>query len=98
MVDDIGIIRDSVNGANKYCRIPIQRRRTPVCEKEIAELEKMQNTLNTDIETFGRLACLLSDLGFPYFAGKIFSYIDMQQGKEYAFMDFGAEKEVSDER
>lgn len=91
--NDIGIIRDSVNGVNKYARIPIRRKRTPICQKEIEEISKIHVSLNTDIETLGRAACLASDLGFPYFAGKIFSYIDMQNGKEYEFIDFGEQSE-----
>lgn len=92
MNDNTRVIRDSVNGVNKYCRVPIRRRRTPVSEMEIVEIEKIKNGLQLDIETFGRVGCLLSDLGFPYFAGKIFSYIDMQQGKEYAFINFVEDK------
>ena len=88
MSKPIGVIRDSINGENKYARIPIQRRRTPICEKEIAELEKIKNGLSVDLETFGRMGCLLSDLGIPYFAGKILSYIDMEQGKDFAFIEF----------
>lgn len=96
MDEKANLIRDSVNGVNKYARIPIQRRRTPICEKEIKELKKLQTGLQTDLETFGRLGCLISDLGFPYFAGKIFSYIDMQQGKKYAFLDFEPEIGAND--
>lgn len=33
-----GIIRDSVNGEAKYCRIPIRQRRTPIYSYELEEI------------------------------------------------------------
>ena len=96
MKNNNGIIRDSVNGVNKYCRIPIQRKRTPVCDSEISEIGKIQDGFQVDLNTLARIGCLISDLGFPYFAGKIFSYIDMKYGKEFRFIDFeNANTEIS---
>lgn len=92
--DNISVLRDSINGENKYARVVIQRKRTPICEKEILELDKLRNGFNTNLETLGQLGCIISDFGFPYFAGKIFSYIDMQQGKNFEFIDFDNPKEV----
>ena len=87
MSNDCRVIHDSINGVNKYARVPIRRRRTPICQQEIDEIKKIENGLKTDIETLGRISCLLSDLGFPYLAGKIFSYIDMKNGKDFMFME-----------
>lgn len=35
MDNNSGIIRDSVNGVNKYCRVPIRRKRTPLYAEEM---------------------------------------------------------------
>ena len=88
MNDKATVLRDSVKGENKYARIPIRRTRTPIDDKEILEIEKFQQSLQMNDEQVGRLACLLSDVGFPHFAGKIFSYIDAKNGKEYASISF----------
>lgn len=61
------------------------------------EINKIHMAMDIDVEALGRAACLVSDFGFPYFAGKIFSYIDMQNGKEYEFIDFGEQSEKFNE-
>lgn len=93
-MDSISVLRDSINGENKYARVVIQRKRTPICEKEISEIEKITNGLKVDLEILGQLGCIVSDIGFPYFAGKIFAYIDMKQGKDFPFLDFDNQKEI----
>lgn len=85
---NISVLRDSINGENKYARVVIQRKRTPICEKEISEIEKITDGLNVNLEILGQLGCIVADLGFPYFAGKIFTYIDMAQGKDFQFLNF----------
>ena len=32
------VIRDEVNGRRCYCRVPIRRRRTPICAEELEEV------------------------------------------------------------
>ena len=85
-------IRGSVNGENKYVRIPIRRHRTPILKSEIKEIGKILGMLDNDVDTLGRIACLISDLGMPCFAGKIFSYIDYLQGKEVEIISFVKEE------
>ncbi len=93
-MDNISVLRDSINGENKYARVVIQRKRAPVCKKEISEIEKITSILNEDLEMLGQLGCIVADLGFPYFAGKIFTYIDMAQGKDFQFLNFDKQKEI----
>ena len=70
--DGYGIIRDSVNGINKYCRIPIRRRRAPVDEsvaflkQNIADLDDMAKESEGDEEEIHLIrnaqACILTAL------------------------------------
>ena len=77
--NNVGVIRDSVNGVNKYCRIPIQRKRTPVCDNEIAEIGKIQDGFQVDLNTLGRIGCLISDsIAELFFFDGVMAIVDTQ--------------------
>ena len=72
-----GIIRDSVNGEAKYCRIPIRRRRTPMYSYELEEiLLKYMRDDGVDTDAIKRDALELFNTGHCEDAGILCSALD----------------------
>lgn len=84
----ISVMRDKVNGKEIYCRVPIRRKRTPISQYDIEDLMIYQSKNNLTDEQMLEKAVDIADMGDTYWAGKIFSYIDMKNGQECEFIDF----------
>lgn len=81
------VLRGKIKGKEQYCRIPIRRKRTPISQLDIDDLTKYQNRHGySDVTMFFR-ANDIAEMGDTYWAGKIYSYIDMKNGRDYAFIE-----------
>lgn len=85
------VMRDKVNGKEIYCRVPIRRKRTPISQYDIEDFMVYQSKNNLTDEQMLEKAVDIADMGDTYWAGKIFSYVDMKNGQECAFIDFEEE-------
>lgn len=88
-MDGPGIIRDSVNGENKYCRIPIRRRRTALYSYELEEiLYKYMGENGVDTDAIKRDALELFENNNGEDAGILCSVLDfMDLFERLAFAD-----------
>ncbi len=84
---NFNIVRGNVNGSAKYCRVPIRRRRIPISQGDIDDLSKYQSKYGISDSDMLSKAEDIAEMGDTYWAGKIYSYIDMKNGKEYAFIE-----------
>ena len=81
------VLRGKIHGKEKYCRVPIRRKRTPISQCDIDDLSKYQNIHGYSDNTMLLKAGDIAEMGDTYWAGKIYSYIDMKNGQEYAFIE-----------
>lgn len=84
---DAKVVRGKVDGKEIYCRVPMRRKRTPISQLDIDDLERYQTTKGLTDDEMVEKAADLSDMGDTYFAGKIYSYLDMKHGEQYMFID-----------
>ena len=84
---NFNIVRGKILGKEKYCRVPIWRKRTPISQYDIDDLSKYQNRHGYSDTTMLFKANDIAEMGDTYWAGKIYSYIDMKNGKDYAFIE-----------
>ncbi|MFR5876343.1 MAG: hypothetical protein ACLUFN_07625 [Eubacterium sp.] len=87
------VLRGKIKCKEKYCRIPIQRKRTVISQLDIDDLTKYQNGHGYSDTTMLLKAKDIAEMGDTYWAGKIYSYIDMKNGREYAFIERIEEQE-----
>lgn len=81
------VVRGKINGKEKYCRVPIRRKRTPISQIDIDDLSRYQRLHCYSDNTMLLKANDIAEMGDTYWAGKIYSYIDMKNGKEYDFLE-----------
>lgn len=84
---NFNIVRGKILGKEKYCRVPIRRKRTPISQYDIDDSSKYQNRHGYSDTTMLFKANDIAEMGDTYWAGKIYSYIDMKNGKDYAFIE-----------
>ena len=76
---EASVIRDSVNEKQKYCRIPIRRKRTPILAEEFqAMLEYQLSNVLTAQDMKERVISLDSEQRYEE-AGKIITYLDFMK-------------------
>lgn len=81
------VLRGKIHSKEIYCRVPIRRKRTPISRYDIDDLSKYQNRYGYSDTTMLLKANDIAEMGDTYWAGKIYSYLDMKNGKEYAFLE-----------
>ncbi len=88
-MDKASVIRDSVNGVQKYARIPIRRRRTPMYSYELEEILFQYMTENgVDVEAIKARARELFENDDCENAGLLCSALDfLELFERIAFCD-----------
>lgn len=84
---NFNIVRGKILGKEKYCRVPIRRKRTPISQYDIDDLSKYQNKHGHSDNAMLLKANDIAEMDDTYWADKIYSYIDMKNGKDYAFIE-----------
>lgn len=72
------VLREKVNGKEKYCRIPIRYKRKPIYAEEYMQILNWQLSLNTTDDELRNFAVLLHRTGNHIDAGILLTYLDLK--------------------